>query len=210
MIVSPFEAPAGVAPNTVDQGSLVAALKAGDNAAFEELMRTGLPPMLAVARRMLGREDDAQDAVQDAFLSALKAINDFDGRSQVTTWLHRIVINACLMKLRSQRRRPERAIGDLLPHFADDGHQKQPSRSWKPQPSAGIERTELRSLVRSKIDELPEPHREVLMLRDIEELDTDETATLLGLTPAAVKTRLHRARQALRTLLDPYFVEEAH
>lgn len=209
MIVTPSKAPCSV-PNPGDQGTLIAALKAGDNAAFEELMREGLPPMLAVARRMLGREDDAQDAVQDAFLSALKAIHAFDGRSQVTTWLHRIVINACLMKLRSQRRRPERTIEDLLPHFANDGHQKQPTRSWKPQPSAGIEQAELRALVRSKIDELPEPYREVLMLRDIEELDTDETATLLGLTPAAVKTRLHRARQALRTLLDPYFVEEAH
>ena len=163
--------------------------------------------MLAVARRMLFREEDAQDAVQDAFLSAFKSLGTFDERSLLTTWLHRITVNACLMKLRSQRRRggPERSIDDFLPTFTDDGHQTQESRRWNPDAASGIERGEVREMVRAKINELPEQYRVVLILRDIEQLSTEETAAALDMTFNAVKTRLHRARQALRALLDPHF-----
>lgn len=114
-----------------------------------------------------------------------------------------------MMKRRSQRRRPERSIEGLLPEFLEDGHHKTPCRPWRTEASAGMEQEETRAFVRSRIDELPEPYREIIMLRDIEELDTEETANLLGITTAAVKTRLHRARQALRTLLDPHFAEAA-
>lgn len=183
---------------------LVARLKRGDDQAFEELVRQAGGRMLAVARRMLGCDEAAQDAVQEAFLSAFKSLDRFDGRAQVSTWLHRITVNACLMKLRGQSRRPEHAIEDLLPRFQDDGHQVTSTRPWKPPGSCGIEQAELSSLVRSKIDELPEPYREVLLLRDIEELNTEETATHLGISVPAVKTRLHRAHQALRTLLEPH------
>jgi RNA polymerase sigma-70 factor, ECF subfamily len=113
------------------------------------------------------------------------------------------------MKLRSQRRRPEKPLDDLLPQFESDGHQKNPSRPWNPSNKSGIETRDMCTLVRAKIDELPTQYREILLLRDIEELDTEETAGLLGMTQAAVKTRLHRARQALRTLLDPYMTEGA-
>lgn len=166
--------------------------------------------MLAVARRMLSREEDAQDAVQEAFLSAFKSLDRFDGRSQLATWLHRITVNVCLMRLRTRRRKPETSIEALLPEFVEDGHQKNPSRPWKPGAEGGIEEHELRALVRSKVEELPDPYREVILLRDIEGLDTDETAAVLGITSGAVKTRLHRAHQALRTLLDPYFAEDAN
>lgn len=180
-------------------------LRAGENAAFDELVRVAGGRMLAVARRMMSREEDAQDAVQEAFLSAFKNLSRFDGRSQLTTWLHRITVNACLMKLRSQRRRPERAIEDLLPTFVEDGHQIRQTAAWKPNVTDGIQQAETRELVRAKIHELPEQYRVILMLRDIEELSTEETAQALDMTTNAVKTRLHRARQALRTLLDPHF-----
>jgi RNA polymerase sigma-70 factor (ECF subfamily) len=190
------------------QSRLLARLRAGDEAAFEELVRVAGERMLAVARRMLGgREDEAQDAVQEAFLCAFRSLSSFDGRSRLTTWLHRITVNACLMRLRTQRRRPERPIDDFLPQFLPDGHQRNPSAPWKPPETSGIEGEELRSLVRAKVAELPEAYREVLMLRDIEDLSTEETAEALSLTPSAVKTRLHRARQALRGLLDPYLRE---
>lgn len=187
------------------QAALLARLRAGDDAAFDELVRRAGGRMLAVARRMLSKEEDAADAVQDAFLSAFKALDKFDGRSRLTTWLHRITVNACLMKLRTQRRRPETSIEDLLPVFVPDGHQKTPTPAWNPEPSTGIQAAELRELVRSKIDELPEAYRVVLILRDVEELSTEEAAAALEITPNAVKTRLHRARQALRTLLEPEF-----
>ena len=186
---------------------LLARLRAGESAAFDELVRAAGGRMLAVARRMLRTEEDARDAVQEAFLSAFKSLAKFDGRSQLTTWLHRITVNACLMKLRSQRRRggTERQIDDFLPEFLEDGHQQSSSKSWKPTDDPGIERRETRELVRAKIAELPEQYRVVLVLRDIEELSTEETAAALDMTVNAVKTRLHRARQALRGLLDPHF-----
>lgn len=186
------------------ESRLVERLKAGEGRAFDEFVAVAAPRALAVARRMLAREEDAQDAVQEAFLSAFKALARFDGRSQLTTWLHRITVNVCLMKMRSQRRRPQRPIENFLPEFLPDGHQKTSSRMWKPAGPDGIEQDELRALVRSKIEELPEQYRAIIILRDIEELDTDETATVLGISANAVKTRLHRARQALRGLLDPH------
>lgn len=197
----------GLSPQA--ESMLITRLRTGEDRAFDELVESAGGRMLAVARRMMGREEDAHDAVQDAFLSAFKSLDKFDGRAQLTTWLHRITVNACLMKLRSQRRRPEKSMDDLLPQFLEDGHQKTNSRPWKPVEESGIEQVEVRELVRAKIAELPEPYRVVLMLRDIEELDTETTAQLLGMSTAAVKTRLHRARQALRTLLDPCFAEGA-
>ena len=186
---------------------LLSRLRAGEDAAFDELVRLASGRMLAAARRMLGREEDAQDAVQEAFLSAFKSLDRFDGRSQLTTWLHRITVNACLMKLRSQRRRggPERSIEELLPTFLQDGHQTRNTPVWKPSATTGIEPGEVRERVRAGINELPEQYRVVLVLRDIEELSTEETAAALDMTANAVKTRLHRARQALRALLEPHF-----
>jgi RNA polymerase sigma-70 factor (ECF subfamily) len=184
--------------------ALVERLRRGDGAAFEELLRAHAGRLLAVARRLLANEEDARDTVQDALLSAFRSIDRFDGQAALGTWLHRIVVNAALTRLRSRRRRPERPIEDLLPTFLDDGHQARPPRDW-PDPSAALQREETRSAVRRHIEELPDDYRVVLLLRDIEELDTEETARLLGLTPGAVKTRLHRARQALRTLLEPEF-----
>jgi RNA polymerase sigma-70 factor (ECF subfamily) len=165
--------------------------------------------MLAVIRHILANEDDARDALQEAFLSAFRALDRFDGRAQLGTWLHRIALNAALMKLRSRQRRPEASIESLLPHFGDDEHQIDPPSPWAERGDEVLQKRETRDLVRSCIDKLPEIYRTILLLRDIEELDTDETARLLGVNAAVVKTRLHRARQALRTLLDPYFRDPA-
>lgn len=184
--------------------TLLAALRAGEESAFETLVRTQGGRMLSVARRFLGNDEDAQDAVQEAFLSAFKALAEFDGRSKLSTWLHRIVVNAALMKLRSQKRRPEQSIDDLLPKFKDDGHEAVPRTRWK-NSDTEAERSETQRLIREQILTLPETYRTVLLLRDIEEHDTETVARMLDVSPAAVKVRLHRARQALRTLLDPLF-----
>lgn len=194
-----------------DEGDLLARLKAGDDNAFEQLVRSQGGRMLAVARRFLP-EEDAHDAVQDAFVSVTRAIGKFEGNSRLSTWLHRIVVNAALMKIRTRSRRPEESLEDLLPRFMADGHMEQPAAPWR-QSSPGalesLERDETRRLVRAKIDELPESYRAVLLLRDVEERDTQETAELLGITQANAKVRLHRARQALRALLDPHLREDA-
>ena len=185
----------------------MAALQAGDEAAFETLVREHGPRMLAVARRFMHNEADAHDALQDAFLSAHKAIGRFGGGARLATWLHRIVANACLMKLRTKRRKPEVSIEDLLPGYLDDGHPSERPQPWTLTADAMLEHKETRELVRKSIDRLPDDFRNVLLLRDIEELDTAETARMLEISAGAVKTRLHRARMALKQFLDSHFRE---
>jgi RNA polymerase sigma-70 factor, ECF subfamily len=195
---------------TSEDQRLLGLLRRGDASAFETLVRLYGGRLLAVARRLLRNEEDARDAVQDAFLSAFRSIDGFEGQARISTWLHRIVVNAALMKIRSRQRKPEDTIEDLLPRFLDDGHPVEPAVLWRSTCQEAVERGETRALVRRCIDQLPETYRNVLMLRDIEEMDTQEAARLLGVTENAVKIRLHRARQALRALLDPHLREGAY
>ncbi len=197
-------APDGAA-GIANESNLVAGLRAGEATAYEALVRTYVSRLTAVARRVMNNEEDARDAVQDAFVSAFRSIKSFDGNSRLSTWLHRIVVNACLMKLRSRRRKPEESIEPLLPTFQEDGHHAARFREWEDEIHGAIERQERCAMVRRCIAQLPETYRTVLLLRDIEGFDGGETARVLGVTPNAVKIRLHRARQALRTLLDPHF-----
>jgi RNA polymerase sigma-70 factor, ECF subfamily len=182
--------------------ALVDRIRGGERAAFTEVVEIHGGRLLAAARRLLRDEDEARDALQDGLLSAFKSIDTFSGEAQLSTWLHRIVVNAALMRLRRRKRRGEQPIDELLPRFVDDGHwEVDPSRSALPSDEL-VERDQTRRLVRRCIDRLPDAYRTVLLLRDIEDLDTEETAAVLGDTSNAVKVRLHRARQALRTLIE--------
>jgi RNA polymerase sigma-70 factor (ECF subfamily) len=189
----------------MDEADLTAAVRAGEERAFEFLVRTETGRLLAVTRRILGNEDDAREAVHEAFISAYRARAQFQAGARVSTWLHRIAINAALMKLRARRRRPEDAIEDLLPRFLPDGHHTERFHAWTEPVDVALARRETAAAVRRAIDQLPDSFRTVLLLRDIEGLSTDEAAALLNTTPNAVKIRLHRARMALRTLLAPHF-----
>jgi RNA polymerase sigma-70 factor, ECF subfamily len=184
---------------------LLTRLRRGEEDACTELVQSHGGRLLSVARRMLRNEEDARDAVQQAFLSAFRALPNFNGQSQLSTWLHRIVVNASLMKLRTRSRRPEESIEDLLPRFLDDGHHVEAWSDWGSSVDELMERRETGQQVRAAIDRLPESYRTVLMLRDIEELDTARVAEMLGLTANAVKIKLHRARQALARLLENEF-----
>jgi RNA polymerase sigma-70 factor (ECF subfamily) len=182
---------------------LVRRLKAGDEDAYAAVVRTLGGRMLAVARRFLSDEEAARDAVQDAFLSAFRAIQTFDGEAQLATWLHRIVVNAALMKLRTRRRKPEQSIEPLLPAFAADGHHaSRPVLAWTDSAEQVLLQRDVRARVRAAIAGLPESYRTVLLLRDIEERSTRDAADLVGITENALKLRLHRARQALATKLQ--------
>jgi RNA polymerase sigma-70 factor, ECF subfamily len=194
-------------PTAPSEQKLLERLRAREEQAYEELVRTYGGRLLAVARRFLPVEEDARDAVQDAFLSAFRSIDRFEGNAQLSTWLHRIVVNASLMKLRTRRRKPEQSIEELLPGYLEDGHLERPASPWRSEGLDPAEQEELRDLVLRSIHALPEGHRNVLLLRDIESLDTEEAAQLLEISPGAVKTRLHRARQALRELLEPHLRE---
>ena len=184
------------------EAALVEGLRAGDSEAFRTLLDRYGPRLLRLARRFLNSEEDARDALQDAMVAVFKSIGSFESNSMLSTWLHRIVVNAALMRLRTKRRREEIDIEEYLPQFKEDGHQIEPSQPWTESAESMLERKELGGIVRAAIDRLPETYRIVLQLRDIEEMTTEETAAILGITPNAVKIRLHRARQALRTLLD--------
>jgi RNA polymerase sigma-70 factor (ECF subfamily) len=182
---------------------LWAALRARAPGAYEQLVRSHGGRMLAVARRLLSSEEDARDAVQEAFLNAFRNIDRFEGQALLSTWLHRIIVNVSLMKLRSRKRKPEESLDHLLPAFKDDGHFAERFESGTEPADQRLAREEEQAAVRAAIDELPDHYRTILLLRDIEGIGTQEVAEQLGITPNAVKLRLHRARQALRTLLAP-------
>ena len=177
----------------LDEVDLVARLRTGDGDAYALLFREHARAMTAVARRFFGDTSDAAEAVQDAFVSAFKAMAAFEGTARLGTWLHRITVNACLLKLRGQRR------SRLVP-LEGDAHP-----AAVPGCDSGLSQAEARSLVREGVEQLPEAYRTVIRLRDLEGLSTEETAARLGTNCGAVKTRLHRARQALKTILEPQF-----
>lgn len=187
-----------------DERQLVEGLRAGDEAAFETVVRRHGGRMLSVARRILRDEAEAEEAVQEAFLQLHRKAAGFREESLLSTWLHRVVVNAALMRIRRRKSRPEESIEEHLPRFASNGHHAATVAPWKGADEVLAAR-ETRELVREAIDSLPETHRTVLMLRDIEELSTREAAELLELSENAVKVRLHRARLALRELLDRRF-----
>ncbi|MEO8499328.1 MAG: sigma-70 family RNA polymerase sigma factor [Vicinamibacteria bacterium] len=191
-----------MAAPSIPEAQLLAALRSGHEQAFETLVRAHSGRMLSVCRRILRSDEEAKDAVQEAFVSAFRGIAKFEGTCQLGTWLHRIAVNASLMRLRSRKRRPEESIDDLLPTFRDDGHARVEPRDFSPSALQMVETRETRDYVRACIDRLPEMYRTVLLLRDIEELDTSEAAETLGVTEGVVKVRLHRARHALRRLLS--------
>ena len=185
--------------------SFLRRLREGDPTAYESLVRDNGPRLLAVARRYLSSEPDCEEAVSDAFASAFKAIDRFEGASTLSTWLHRIIINVCLMRLRSERARRTVSVEELLPTFDETGHQATPPRAWVDDIDNQFSWSDTRRRVRECIDLLPDAYRNVLLLRDIEGCDTATTAEILGTAEGNVKVRLHRARQALRALLEPYF-----
>jgi RNA polymerase sigma-70 factor (ECF subfamily) len=188
----------------LDEQALLQGLRTQRPEAYETLVRTYTPRLLAVGRRMLGSDEDARDVVQEAFMNAFRSIDRFEGQAKLSTWLHRIVVNAALMKLRTRRRKPEESLEPLLPAFRDNGHHVDKFSQWDETADQMAEREETRQVVRDAILSLPDTYRDVLILRDIEEMSTEETARALGITANAVKIRLHRARLALRTLLDPH------
>jgi RNA polymerase sigma-70 factor (ECF subfamily) len=188
-----------------DESSLLQQLQAGEDAAYHELVRLYGGRLLAVARRLMRNEEDARDCLQDAFLSAFRSIDRFEAKSQLGTWLHRIVVNACLMKLRSRKRKPEELVDPQTSEFDDYGFRIGPCEMGRTSTDDLFEQKEVREQVRSAINDLPDNYRIVLVLRDIEELDTAETAEMLGMTPGAVKVRLHRARLALREQIGSLF-----
>ncbi len=185
-----------------DEPVLVAAAKAGDVSAFETLVSRYERKIFRLTQNITQNREDAEDAMQEAFLKAFEHLGEFEGNSRFYTWLVRIAVNQALMKLR--RRRPNVVS---LDDEIDTGEDMMPRdvEDWGPSPMERYEQTELSGILSRVISELDPPFRIVFQLRDIEQLSTEETAEALGLSVPAVKSRLLRARLKLRQKLNQYF-----
>jgi len=189
---------------TFDQDlALVHACKSGDAAAFEELVKRYDVRLFSIAQHITHNREDAEDAVQEAFLKAFRKLTQFQENSQFSTWLTRIAVNESLMKLRKRRTTREVSMDEDL----QSGEPISPFEfaDWAPNPEGLYRGLELRNILRSELQELRPGLRVVFVLRDIEGLSNDETAQVLELTRVAVKARLWRARLQLRTRLSKYF-----
>jgi RNA polymerase sigma-70 factor (ECF subfamily) len=189
----------------VDEPILVAAAKAGDIPAFETLVGRYERKIFRLTQNITQNREDAEDAMQEAFLKAFQHLGEFQGNSRFYTWLVRIAVNQALMKLR--KRRPNVVSLDVE---LDTGEDMMPREveDWGPSPEQRYEQTELSGILSNVIGELDPQFRVVFQLRDIEELSTEETAEALGLSVPAVKSRLLRARLKLRQKLNQHFRRE--
>jgi RNA polymerase sigma-70 factor (ECF subfamily) len=181
-------------------GELAARAGRGDVAAFEVLMRRHNRTLFRTARAILRDDAEAEDALQEGYLQAYRALPDFRGESRLSTWLVRIVANEALMRLRRQTRRAQivpMQSADATPGLEDLSDNAMDNQ--RPEPSA--ERAEVRRLLESQIDALPDAYRTVFMLRAVEELSVEETAAVLQIPEATVRTRFFRARSLLREAL---------
>jgi RNA polymerase sigma-70 factor, ECF subfamily len=190
--VAVTQMPAGTQLN---EEKLIRAGQKGDAQAVEALFRRYQRPLFQTALRVLGNAEDAEDALQDGLLSAYRNLKRFEGRSQFSTWLTRIVINAALMRRRSAKSRPAISLDetpreDELPaaeRFADDG----------PDPEQVFASTELREMINENLDELSPLLRTAFVLREVQGFSTGEAAKKLGVTENTLKARLWRARHQL-------------
>ena len=190
--------------------SLIDRLRGGDAVALEEVMEQFAPRVHRLAYGITRNQADAEEVVQDVFLRLFRKIDAFEGRSALGTWIYRIAVNTALIKRRGKRATLEVLLEDHLPTFRDDGHREGDRAmllaDWSDTPEDELLSSETRETVRRMIAGLPDHYRVVLLLRDMEELSNEETAEILNDTVASVKSRLHRARMALREQLTRSFV----
>jgi len=182
----------------------------GDGAAFSELVVRHQERVYGLAMRLLRDAAEAEEVVQEVFLTALEKIPSFRGEAAFGTWLHRVTANAALMRLRRRRRAPdglaEVPVEELLPRFDAQGHlvAQGPSHDWSKRADEQLSDQQIRQAVVDAVQNLPDDYRIVFLLRDVEELSSEEMAEMLGVSVAAVKSRLHRARLALREKLGRF------
>jgi RNA polymerase sigma-70 factor (ECF subfamily) len=191
-------------PNTSDT-KLLAAARRGDERAVRKLVDAHSPRLYNLALRILRNQQDAEDAVQEAFITALDKLDQFDGRAEFSTWLYRIAVNASLMALRKKRSRYRKEESIEVPQFEDIRGRE--LVDWGADPAHELLDAEMRETMEAAIDKLPAKYRVVFVLRDLEGLSIEETSKMLGLSAANVKVRLMRARLFLREALSQYFHE---
>jgi len=184
------------------ESSLIARICAGEQELFHDLIRPYERQVFLAGFAMLANEAEAEDAAQEAVLKAFRNLKSFRGESKFSTWLLSIAINEARSRLRKSRRTPAESLdekldsreGDFTPALLTD---------WREIPSETLERAELRATLQSAVETLPPIYREVFTLRDLDELNVEDTASVLGVSANVVKVRLHRARMMLQKRLAP-------
>ena len=190
----------------VTDEDLVARARTKDFAAFEELVDRYEDKIFRLAFRFVRNETEAKEIVQDTFLLVWRKLDTFKGDSQFGSWLYRVATNTALMRLRAQRRHPEISTEELPIDYLDNyGQLPAAGENWAKRPDDELQSDELRRRIQKAVDELPEIYRTVFIIRDVEGLSTEETAEVLEISIPTVKTRLHRARLALRDAITRYF-----
>jgi RNA polymerase sigma-70 factor (ECF subfamily) len=184
---------------------LIGRLRAQDQSALEALMERYSARLYRVAFGITRSHVEAEEVVQDAFLALYRKIETFEGRAALGTWLYRVAANAALIKRRGKRVELEVSLEDHLPTFLADGHREGDRAwvlaDWSETPESELLSGEARRILEEALAELPEHYRALLVLRDVEELSNEEVAEVLGESVSSVKSRLHRARMALREML---------
>lgn len=185
------------------ENDLIRAIGQGDERAFETVFRLYSRKAFQVAYRLVGNQQEAEEAVQEVFLTIFQKAKTFRGECQFSTWLYRLAVNAALSRLRKQKRRKEISYEDFLPQFQEDGHhQVRPVVDWSSEIDETSLNEELQQALRRAFNELKPIDKAVVTLSDVEGFSDQEIAQSLQLTVSAVKTRLHRARLFLRGKLS--------
>jgi len=190
------------ATQLLTEAEMISRVIAGERELFYDLIKPCERAVFLTAFSVLKSEADAEEVVQEAALKAYKALSSFRGEAKFSTWLVKITLNEARMRLRRSRAESEVSLED----FVDDGDSDYTPAvltDWREIPSEALDRKELRVLLQRGLDELPEKYREVLILRDVRELNIEETAQLLGISIWMVKTRLFRARLMMQKIVAP-------
>jgi RNA polymerase sigma-70 factor (ECF subfamily) len=185
----------------LDDEALAELARAGDDTAFAALVERYQGRVYRLALRLSSNPSDAEEILQDTFLQAWRKIDTFRGEARFGTWLYRIATNTALMRKRAARRRPTESLEALLPQFDESGLLADLDYQRSARADELLERAELAQRAREALDLLDENYRAVFVLRDLEEMSTEEAARVLEITPEAVRQRLHRARLMVRGYL---------
>lgn len=184
---------------------LIQKIRKGDQIAFEQLIEKYETKVFHLAMRFTKNEEDAEEVLQDVFMTLHRKLELFQGKSAFSSWLYRIVVNAAFMKLRKRRQQPAVLLEDLAPHTREkalDGEFYQENHVEK-----FTQNEEIKSVLLSAVNRLPEQYRSVFVMRDVNGFSNQETSEVLGLSVPAIKSRLHRSRLMLRKKLIRYYLE---